>query len=246
LRSYILSSYSKLLLNTNRTSIITSFDSHSSIACTVRITACPHELKYLFNFINLLQALGKALGVGVIDNERLKSASGVTPVIKISTDKDQKVRENSGEKIANQNSAIGNSSAWDRNHRDALIGTQNSVPMTQREHKTEVGRVEVAAVSGGGLEGGLGGGRGGGGGGDSGPSGGSESIVKTSSLNLQSQLRNLLKCGGTAAAVNPFAPRKTPSTPQQGFYIFLSFFLLLSCIMSSYFKSYAVTTFCVM
>lgn len=178
----------------------------------------------------------------MIDNERLKSASGVTPVIKISTDKDQKVRENSGEKIANQNSAIGNSSVWDRNHRDALIGTQNSVPMTQKEHKTEVGRVEVAAVSGGGL--GLGGG--GGGGGDSGPSGGSESIVKTSSLNLQSQLRNLLKCGGTAAAVNPFAPRKTPSTPQQGCYIFLVFFLLSSYIMSSYVKLYAFTTCCVM
>lgn len=168
--------------------------------------------------MHLLQAPSKVLGVGDFDNERLKSASGTAPVIKINTDRDQKVRENLGEKIANQNSAVGNNSPWGKSHHNALIGTQNNVPMTQWEYKTEVGRVEIAdPISGGAL------GERGGGGVDAASTGGSEPTVKVSNLNLQSQLRNLLKCGGTAAAVNPFAPRKTPSdTQQQGF-----FFLLL-------------------
>jgi hypothetical protein len=193
------------------------------LICTVCITSCQHALKYLFYLIHLLQAPDKAFAIGVMDSERLKSATGAAPVIKINTDKDQKVRENFGAKIANQNSAVGNNSPWGRSHHDALIGTQNNVPITQREYKTDLGRLEVTDPISGGRLGGLGGA-------EAVSTGGSEPAVKASNLNLQSQLRNLLKCGGTAAAVNPFAPRKTLSdTPLQGHYFFSCWLLVLCC-----------------
>jgi hypothetical protein len=181
--------------------------------------------------MHLLQAPDKAHGIGVIDSERLKSATGSAPAIKINTDKDQKIRENFGGKIANQNNTVGNNSPWGRSHHDPLTGTQNNVPIIKMEYKTDVGRVEVTDPISGGRLGGLSV--------EAVSSSESETAVKASNLNLQSQLRNLLKCGGTAAAVNPFAPRKTPSdTPQLGCYLFscsLQFLFgrLLSCYIIS-------------
>ena len=173
----------------------------------------------------------------MIDTERLKSAIGAPPVTKINADKDQKVKDNSGEKIGNQNNALGNNSSWGRSHHDSFSGAQRNNSTTQKDEKIEIGRVEVAIPLAAGLGGGVGQGGGGGVGSvDLAPPSGPGSVVQGSNLNLQSQLRNLLKCGGTSSAVNPFAPRKTsPDVPQSGkHFLFLRCFFIVHLFIVYY------------